>query len=430
MASSSQRPYIIYRPPPGWGFWSNFSCVLQGLDHADRHGLVPVIDMERHPTRYNEDEPVDGVTNAWEYYFHQPSSLALAEALDRQPLDNAGDVTGPFSGNYHVVVPPPEVLARGRELVRKYVRLKPDILAKLDAVTPENISKDMLGVHVRGTDMRKKRPPYHPIPSTPETYLEQAKLLDQDFGYSRVFLACDEQETLTLFHEHFGDRLLTLPAHRSTMDQLDDPVDWDYKWLFDGKRHHHRYLLGLEVLLDALLLSRCGHLACGASNVSQAAMYFAAESQIVHPITPLWMCPSVDEVSVGKAYMADAPSLSRTPSAAVLRGQIKELHELLEYAENGRAEAQQNNPEVRHHIEAVASINRESIQLREEIAKLQREKSQLLAKLEKLQGRLQVQAETIKMLKSRISILINRWTRLGWGLMPWSKPSWRKQPFK
>ncbi len=387
--------------------------MLQGLDYADREKLEPVVDMERHPTRYSEEEPVHGVTNAWEYYFHQPGILSLAEALAQNPLDNGGDVSGPFTSNFHHVIPPADILARARELVRKYIRLKSHIVERLDAVIPVDAGRDMLGVHVRGTDMRKHRPPYHPAPNIPETYLEQAILLDQEFSYSRIFLACDEQETVALFQGQFRDRLLTLPAHRTSVDLVEIPREWSYAWLFDGERHHHRYLLGLEVLLDALLLSRCGHFACGASNVSQAAMYFASEKQIVHPITPLWMCPCVDRPSIGRAYLAEALPLSRKPSASVLEGQMHELYDLLEYAENSRHDAHQN----------MADMSRALTKADKRIQKYQQE-------IETLRQQIQKQTATIELLKNRISSLINRWTRLGWNLMPWKKPSWRSHPYK
>jgi hypothetical protein len=423
VSSSSPRPYIIYRPPPGCGFWSNFSCVLQGLDYADRNGLVPVIDMERNPTLYNEDEPVHGVTNAWEYYFQQPSLLTLAEALTQDPVHNDGDISGRFTSESPPVMPPADLLARGRELVKKYIRLKPDIQAKLDAIIPVNAGRDMLGVHVRGTDMRKHRPPLHPAPNTTESYLEQAMLLDREFSYRQIFLACDELETVTLFRNQFGDRLLTIPAHRTAMDHTDMPREAGYKWLFEKDRDHHRYLLGLEVLLDALLLSRCRHLACGASNVSRGAIYFAPESQVVHSVPPLWLCPRDEGPSVGRSYLANVPPPARQPSAPVLQGQMNELYDLLEHTEKCKIDVHLN----------WAATNMALAEANEKLLRLQnvhQEKALLLKKIETLRKQVNDQKAMIEMLKSRLSTLINRWTRFGWNLMPWKKPSWRKQPFK
>jgi hypothetical protein len=39
-------------------------------------------------------------------------------------------------------------------------------------------------------------------------------------------------------------------------------------------RKNHRYLLGLEVCVEAILLSRCAGLVCGASNVSEFARFY------------------------------------------------------------------------------------------------------------------------------------------------------------
>ena len=46
----------------------------------------------------------------------------------------------------------------------------------------------------------------------------------------------------------------------------------------------HRYRLGREVLVDALALSRCPTLLCGASNVALAATMFAARTPELYTV--------------------------------------------------------------------------------------------------------------------------------------------------
>lgn len=418
MLSPKGRPYIIYRPPPGWGFWSNFTVILQGLDEADRQGMLPVVDMENHPTRYNEDSDELGTRNAWEYYFEQPAGLSLSEALALDPLDNQGSVDGPFTTDPDAVFPAP-LLSRARDLIDRYIRVKPEILAKADAILQPIVQSDVLGVHVRGTDMRTGLLPEHPIPPTASTFLDQAAALDREFHFRTVFLACDEHETVEIFRGHFGSRLLVNPGHRTSAS---GSYPSDYHWLFAHQRHHHRYLLGLEVLLDALLLSRCGHLLCGLSNVSKSAVCFSDASQIAHVIPPLWCAPPLRGPSIGRSFLATMPSAPRPLSPLILQSHILELQQLLEITENARADV----------VSELESLKRRQIADQDAIAGNANSSLQALKEarkeLARVKKELHESTSAVKQLQGRILQLLNGWTRLGWKLMPWTKPSWRHKP--
>jgi|GEM_PF-1373443 len=410
-----QRPYIIFRTDKGWGFWSNFFCILHGFDFAARNQLIPVVDMERHPTRYNEDDLLHGTLNSWEYYFEQPTPLSLAEALTKNPVEGGGEIFGPFTPS-SLITPPERILSRGRELIRQYIRIKPNVTDHLDAILPTDEKSNYLGVHVRGTDQRSLCLPEHPIPNTVATYLEQTKLLDQEYQYDGIFLACDEQETLDLFQKHFGSKLIHSSAHRSSANSP-CTTTISYDWLFSADRKHHRYLLGLEVLIDALLLARCKHLACGPSNVSRAAMYFAPQGQIVHPITPLWLSPPQNSRSTGRKYLHSLPPLAKPPSIPTLLTQIDELHNIIGIIENSRCEQHESLREE------MARIQHSNLHHEKTVAKLKEKNAAL-------QHKLKERDKHIKRLQERLSQLLNRWTRLGWNLMPWTKPGWRHQPLK
>ncbi len=415
MTSELKRPYLIYRPPPGWGFWSNFICMIQGIDYADQHDLVPVVDMERYRTRYSEDdERVLGTKNAWEYYFAQPGGLTVAEALRLDPLNNQGSEKGPLI-YVDAIQPPSHVFNRVRELLNRYIRVRPEILAEVESILGADTRPDILGVHVRGTDMRWGNIPGHPVSAPTIVYLEQATALDRKYSFSRIFLACDEVETVILFRERFGDRLLTVEAHRTAATIA---ISGDYQWLFEPRRELHCYQLGREVLMDALLLARCGHLLCGISNVSHAAMYFSDKLQDVHPVPPLWHLPHLHEASRGRSYVMADLKLTAPLSVDALMAQSEGLQILLENAENVNAETAR---EARELQEKVAILTRKSSA---ENSELKAARKEVLA----LQKSLDHAHSQIGRFKHRILQLVNGWAWLGWRLMPWTKPSWRKNP--
>lgn len=285
MSSSLKNPYIIYRNHPDAGFWSNFFSIMAGIDKADINGWIPVIDMERYPNFYNEKEPILGTMNSWEYFFKQPRNLNLDSALQMNYLSNEGGRDGYFTRAI-VITPTKDKIERARYLIKKYIKIKKYIIDEVNNYIPKGMHDDILGVHVRGTD-RRRGEINHLKTAEPFVYLEQAKLLDQTYQFSKIFLACDEPETIEMFLDFFGDRLIFTSAYRVSYSNLKKKKQ---DWLYDALRPQHRYKLGREVLVDALLLARTGHLLCGPSNVTHGAMFFSKRDQIIHEVASPGFC--------------------------------------------------------------------------------------------------------------------------------------------
>lgn len=75
-----QRYYIIRRPSPGGGFFSNYIWVVAHLSYAVKKNYIPVVDQLNYMTEYTENVPVNGTKNVWEYYFLQPQKESLQRA--------------------------------------------------------------------------------------------------------------------------------------------------------------------------------------------------------------------------------------------------------------------------------------------------------------------------------------------------------------
>jgi hypothetical protein len=61
--------YVIWREEGHTGLFSIVTSTLCHLHIARQLGMVPVVDMEHFRSHYNEDHPVEGTFNSWEYYF-------------------------------------------------------------------------------------------------------------------------------------------------------------------------------------------------------------------------------------------------------------------------------------------------------------------------------------------------------------------------
>lgn len=124
--------------------------------------------------------------------------------------------------------------------------------------------KLIVGVHIRGTDM--KTAPNHPISPSVEQYILKLQELIDNKGIGKIFLCTDEVQTVNVIKEKFGDMVLCTDSFRSS-DGKSIHVGHG-----DESRHNNRFLMGKEVLIDTILLSKCDYLCCGHSNVSYAAI--------------------------------------------------------------------------------------------------------------------------------------------------------------
>lgn len=72
--------FVIRKKPPGAGFFANFFYVVRGLIYAEKHGYIPVVDMENYwMEEVNEIRKINETKNAWCYFFNQVSKFSLAE---------------------------------------------------------------------------------------------------------------------------------------------------------------------------------------------------------------------------------------------------------------------------------------------------------------------------------------------------------------
>ena len=263
--------YIIRRKPLWEGFFSNYFYVLSHIIYADAHGWKSVVDMQNYPTLYSEKNGYEGQMNCWECYFKQPDNIGIREAYSS---NNYVLSKNQYYGNLGVPVYSINQGHITEEMVRKlYVLQKQRIpikylfIEECDAYF-EKLFKDQLviGVHVRGTDMNKGLK-LHTIPPQINDIFGHVDSILATNNCS-IFLCSDESKAVEWFTRRYGDRVKTLHAFRAKTETLLGIHKQN------DERNHHHYLLGKEVLLDSLMLSKCDYLICGVSNVSSAAVLF------------------------------------------------------------------------------------------------------------------------------------------------------------
>ena len=264
--------YIIRRKPLWEGFFSNYFYVLSNIIYADQHGWKSVVDMQNYPTLYSEENEYHGILNSWEYYFKQPDRIHIEEAYA------SGNYVLSKNQYYGDLGVPVYHINQGHiteEMVRKLYLLQSEripvhkeILDECSSLYKKYISdQECIGVHIRGTDMNEKRK-FHSIPPRIINISNKVDELLEGRRNFRIFLWCDEIDAVNWFKEKYGDMVFSLNAYRSSGHSSVGIHKQNFN------RSHHHYLLGREVLLDALLLSKCDYLICGVSNVTSAAVMF------------------------------------------------------------------------------------------------------------------------------------------------------------
>lgn len=154
---------------------------------------------------------------------------------------------------------------RTRELIQKYLILKPEIQGEADQFAKTHFSESdyVVGVHYRGTDKacnngtcEARRVTYEEMTSNIQDHIGELKLEDQKAV--KIFVASDEEKFVEHLEKNFPNQVVASPAKRS----------------IDGKPIHLNasdpYQSGKEALIDSWLLAKLSNvLIRTSSNLSR-----------------------------------------------------------------------------------------------------------------------------------------------------------------
>ncbi len=256
--------YVIWRDKLGAGFFSNFTQVVSHVLLAESFGMVPIVDYCNFKTLFNISGPVNGSTNAWEYYFKQLSPYTLEDVYSSKKVVIA-------DGDY-----PHDIFCRTNKeyqnFWKKWIILQDNITDELKIHAEHFQGQRILGVHLRGTDMNTTAG--HPFaPTEKQTCILIDQLLEKHQP-DKIFFLTDDKKYLHTFQKRYGNMLFTTNAYKTAA----------YNPYNDAPRENHRYLLGKEVLIDSLLLSKVNWIICGPSAVSTNAIRLSTCIEKVYKI--------------------------------------------------------------------------------------------------------------------------------------------------
>jgi len=246
--------YVIWLDTFGSGFFSNFTYVIAHIKIALSKGMIPVVDFENFKSFYNVETLIQNTKNSWEYYFKPVSPYSLEEVYKSKNVLFCNG-TFPASEGYSL-----SQIKGAKKIYNDHIFLQPYIEHKINEYS-ENFSEKVLGVHFRGQEM--KIASGHPFPPTEKQMLKYVDRAIDQFGFKKIFFVSEELSYLELFTKKYGKKIFYTNAFRTHEKNA---------YLLNP-RENHRYQLGVEVLIDAYLLSKCTALICSDSNVSEFARF-------------------------------------------------------------------------------------------------------------------------------------------------------------
>jgi len=258
--------HLLIAPRHNCGLWSSFFQVIGLIRYAERHGLEPVVYFNA-ATCWWSPQGYNGSRNAWEYFFDPIGSVSAGELLGAMDLEQASTTQLQAALPGHVVMSDyildhvghyDHTEAQRQEyagIVERRIRLKTEVLGKLDPMLVDALSRGATAVHYRGTDKFCESPRQ----SVHDYYDALQHRVDPS---DKLFVATDDAQFLDWMIGTYGDRVLYTPAARSR----------DQTALHLGPQRGPQQ--AEECLLDVLLMAKCRHLVHGNSSVTNGVLVF------------------------------------------------------------------------------------------------------------------------------------------------------------
>ena len=262
--------YIIRRSPDiRPGLFSNFHYVLGHILYALENNYIPVVDMQNYKTNFNEDEPVNGTKNAWEYYFEQPTPYTLEQAYKGKNVILSGMHW--LFDRVPFFLETEEQITRFNDVISKYMKFNAATLEVIDKSKLQLFAgkENILGVQYRGTDYIGFRPKNHSIMVSVDDYIHKTHECFEKWGMNWIYLMTEDTRVVKMFEKEFSNKLILLDRKR--IDNYNPQMGITASIRF-GRCQYDNYYKGLEYIQDTVLLSYCDALIAPKVNGSMAAL--------------------------------------------------------------------------------------------------------------------------------------------------------------
>ena len=246
----------------GYGFFSEFIGVLNHIDFSERNNknIIAYWDSK---FLYYEKNGLNGIFNAWEYYFEPVTNNNIVKPSDKIIRNYFCPDRSALWPKFWLPITH-DMALRANALIRKYIKIKPHVTKIAETFYEKNMNGCfIIGIHWRGTDKGREI-----IPIKQSSILQKAQefanTLQQPFKY---LVASDEWSFIRLAQKTLmgGPVIFYEAAERSSSN---------YAFFLHKESTTNPSKRGLDVLIEVLLLSKSNILIHTLSNVSTSALFF------------------------------------------------------------------------------------------------------------------------------------------------------------
>ena len=273
--------YIAGREYPRVGLFSLFMGALGIIDTCIDKKHVPIIDFTGHEyCNYYQKNLIlpngKKTENIWEYYFEQPTNKFTSHNFTFKNIDAYQNV---IKNSRHPYVGPSwnkkiDYHSDSRKHYSKLVKtikVHDYILEDVNKYIDKNFkSLRVMAINIRTTDKLSElraEGNQDPYSFSIETYVIKINELFVKYKLDKIFVCTETTNVVLELSKVFGDKCIYRDCFRS------DDNNPSHTQI--NSRENHHYKLGLEVITDCLLMSKCTGILCWKSNVGDCAIYFS-----------------------------------------------------------------------------------------------------------------------------------------------------------
>jgi hypothetical protein len=229
-----------------------FSFILQHISNCrELYGIDFISNFDlRNKTAYFDDKMSN--ENTWEYFFDVDTDLSISENTIYEYWIGKFNFYG-YEFDYNDI----EERIIGKNIIDKHIRFNSDILKSVNYFFEKNMKNNrILGVHKRGTDISEHYPKIDI-----DRYIYEIDSIISEYDY--ILLCTDEELVVDIFKSKYNN-IITFES-KTLSNNSDIP---SFKYRKDG------YLMGFEVIVESLLLSKVDFLLKTNSNVSNFSLLY------------------------------------------------------------------------------------------------------------------------------------------------------------
>lgn len=252
---------------------------LLHLAEQDGHDVVV-----RWPESVYKDPEMRG--DPWEYFFEPPMTDYAGPIGKLTGINSL--YPGTVTSTEHIFSPRifrgiaesqdlPKDRHLGHSILTKFIRPKAYVRAMADDFQTAFLNRPFVGLHLRGPGrlhggadvMRDLLQPGEPIPY--KFYFKAVRRALRQNRRALVFACSDSQDVIDRVRQEFGKRVVTYPSTRSRFGEMHESHPENEGAVYSP------FKLGLDVLVEAMLLARARHFVHGNSNVSNYVLCAAPD---------------------------------------------------------------------------------------------------------------------------------------------------------